>query len=191
MKKFKSVSIIVIAAMIMCTALASCSFEEKLHDEETTVPTTVEIVEDTTSEETISDDVDGIGSDDGGTAQDENDQADSDGKTNAALKQIISTDSFKSQVKTTQDMLKDKLKVEADIEGSTLVYKYTYVNHYSKSKLKSLKKSIKKSNLRSTAKNMVNSMVKAGYDDFKVSFRYYSKEGELVKKIDFDKSLLG
>lgn len=186
MKKFKSVSIIVIAAMIMCTALASCSFEEKLHDEETTVPTTVKIVEDTTAE-AENDDVDGAVSD---ADKAEND-VDSDSKTNAALKQIISTDSFKSQVKTTQDMLKDKLKVEADIEGSTLVYKYTYVNHYSKSKLKSLKKSIKKSNLRSTAKNMVNSMVKAGYDDFKISFRYYSKEGELVKKIDFDKRVLG
>lgn len=187
MKKFKSVSIIVIAAMIMCTALSSCSFEEKLHDEETTVPTTVKIVEDTTAE-AENDDVDGAVSD---ADKAENDVDSDNGKTNAALKQIISTDSFKSQVKTTKDMLKDKLKVEADIEGSTLVYKYTYVNHYSKSKLKSLKKSIKKSNLRSTAKNMVNSMVKAGYDDFKISFRYYSKEGELVKKIDFDKSVLG
>jgi hypothetical protein len=187
MKKFKSVSIIVIAAMIMCTALASCSFEEKLHDEETTVPTTVKIVEDTTAE-AENDDVDGAVSD---ADKAENDVDSDSGKTNAALKQIVESYSFKSQVKTTQDMLKDKLKVEADIEGSTLVYKYTYVNHYSKSKLKSLKKSIKKSNLRPTAKNMVNSMVKAGYDDFKVSFRYYSKEGKLVKKIDFDKSVLG
>ncbi len=186
MKNLKSASLVILAMLIMCTAFASCSFEEKLHDEETTVPTTVKIVEDTTAE-AENDDVDGAVSD---ADKAENDVDSDNGKTNAALKQIVEADSFKSQIKKAQSKVKNKYKLDVEVEASTLVYKYTYVKHYSEKELEVLKKSIKKSQHKSTAAKMIKTMNASGYDDFMISFRYYSKEGKLVEKADFDKSVL-
>ena len=37
----------------------------------------------------------------------------------------------------------------------------------------------------------MKNMVDKGYDDITVSFRYYNKDGELIKQADFDKSDIG
>ncbi len=179
MKKLSLVLLSVV--LLICFAFTSCDFSEMMKEKPTTVPTTVKIEEDTTSEEENVDDIDS-------GEKEENDTAGID--TNAVLKKIIKSDAFKSQVKKAKEKAKGLLKVKAEVDGSTLVYKYTYTNSYSDAKLKSLKKNINSKKIKSTAKNIVQSMVKNGYNDFKVSFRYYTKEGKLIKKFDFDKSVL-
>lgn len=178
MKRIKSGLVLLSAVLLIAFAFTSCNFTEMMYDKPTTQPTTKKIVQDTTAADNSADDVDG-----------KNESA-GDSGTNAVLKAALKTDSFKAQLKKAKEKAKGSLNVKAEVDGSTLIYKYTYLKRYSDSQLKSIKSKLDSKKLKATAEKMIKTMVKNGYDDFVVSFRYYSKEGNLIKKADFDKSIL-
>ena len=124
MKSLKSVLVILSAVLLMCFILTSCDATKMLVEESTPVPTTVEIVPYTTEEVVVDDDVD--------DEEDSEEEADSSGNkdTNAILKAIAKSDSFKSNVKKANKTAKSKLKASAKVDGNTLIYKYKYKNHY-------------------------------------------------------------
>ena len=107
------------------------------------------------------------------------------------LNALVNSEDFKSNLKKAQKNIKKKTKLEAEVDGSTLVYKYTYVKQLSDSEIKAAKKRIDNDKLKLTVEKLIKNMVDKGYDDITVSFRYYNKDGELIKQADFDKSDIG
>lgn len=187
MKKFEKIISIALAALMICTVFTSCS--SMLADLSKNPAETVTEGEYTTAapEPTLSTEID-VDDDDDDYDTDEDEGLSDSGKTNAFLKIMLNTDTFKKQLKQAKSLFGNILKMKAYAEGSTLVYKYTYRKHMTDSQIKTLKKSLTGSSIKKSAKNIVKTMVNAGYDDIKVSYRYFTKEGKLIKKFDYDKS---
>ena len=177
--------ILLSAVLLMCFVLSSCNATEMLTDSSTPVPTTVKIVPYTTEKVVVDNDADDEKED---KTEDKKDESADNSETNTVLNSLINADSFKSNLKSAQKKLKGKTKIEAEVDGSTLIYKYTYTNHLSDSELKAAKKKIDGEKLKTSVEKLIKTLVEKGYDDVVVSFRYYSKEGKLIKQADFDKN---
>ncbi len=181
MKSLKSVLVILSAILLMCFILTSCDATEVLMEESTPVPTTVKIVPYTTEKITVDNDEDD-------EKEDKSEAKQGNSETNTVLNALVNSEDFKSNLKKAQKNIKKKTKLEAEVDGSTLVYKYTYVKQLSDSEIKAAKKRIDNDKLKLTVEKLIKNMVDKGYDDITVSFRYYNKDGELIKQADFDKS---
>ena len=102
---------------------------------------------------------------------------------------MIASDEFQSEIDTVKKSYSSVFDIEAFAEGNTIVYQYTYVNQLSDSQVENAKETISEDTLRNAAKTVIQSM-SSYFDepDLAVSYRYYNKDGSLIKQCDFARS---